>query len=500
MKNMDQQKTKRLAIEKEWATYKYNVMERNYSYYKSISKGLHDQIDADSIKETMAGYLSEPLSCEAVINTLRHVWGYFRKEASESEKVMAHSLIDDFSNKLISREKVKVYLANLAVKYKSDYLLESHFFDDMLVVSDSLYSGLLKIWYDNNRRDLPWRRNTNPYHVWISEIMCQQTQVATVIGYYNRFLAKWPDIYALSLATEDEVFKMWEGLGYYGRARRMMQLAHILVADYSGEFPSTYEQIIKLPGIGAYPAGAILSICFEQKVAAVDGNVMRVISRVFNSHKDIALPRTKAHIEQMVLPLLPDDVSSFNQGLMELGALVCTPTNPDCSHCPFEMVCIANRLSIQNRVPVKSKARKKIDENVDVMLIICDNQVMITKASSQGLLGGLWGLPYMTHLISEVVESETKIGNKLVEEKIRAHLKETYAIDIYGFESTKCKYKHVFTHKTWEMRLHVMYSESMVQIDYPEMKWVRLTELDDYPISTAFRRLISKSEYGLYLK
>jgi len=501
---MIKEQTKRLQLEKEWATYKYNVMERNYSYYKAISKGLHDQKDYDQVKEALVSYLDEPVSKAAIINTLRHVWGYFKKDISPEEKEIGLGLIDAYIDDKIDRTQVKQFLANLALKYKKEYLLSSHYFDDMLQVRHDEFGRALGIWYAENKRDLPWRKTKDPYQVWISEIMCQQTQVGTVINYYNRFLEKWPDIYALSRATEDEVFKVWEGLGYYGRARRMMQLAHIVVEDYQGKFPDNYGEIIKLPGIGTYTAGAILSICFGVKIAAVDGNVMRVISRVFNSHKDIALPQTKKDIEKLVGPLLPVHISDFNQGLMELGALVCTPTNPQCRACPFEDICLARKLSLENQLPIKSKAKKKKAEILNAMLVICQDYILLIKASSQGLLGGLWGLPYVINDIKDstdilLADDSEFPANTVLEEKLRRYLRDEFRLNIYDFITTDSRYKHVFTHKTWDMRLHVMYSEAMPLIEYPESNWVKFNDLESYPISTAFRRLIKTSEFGKYL-
>ena len=192
-------------------------------------------------------------------------------------------------------------------------------------------------WYHINHRKLPWRDQFDPYKIWLSEIMLQQTQVTTVIDYFNRFVKTYPTVQDLALADEDSVLKLWEGLGYYSRARRLIPCAKMVVELFDGEFPKDYKKIIKLPGVGSYTAGAVLSIAYNIKLPAVDGNVMRVYSRLFNMDADISDAKSKKIFEEKVFDTLPEDRRHYNQALMELGATICTPKSPKCMACPIQL-------------------------------------------------------------------------------------------------------------------------------------------------------------------
>ena len=203
-------------------------------------------------------------------------------------------------------------------------------------------SSLLLEWYDQFRRDLPWRRSTNPYHIWLSEIMLQQTRVETVKGYYARFLTLFPTVQALAEAPEETVLKAWEGLGYYSRARNLQKAAQVIVEKHGGVFPSAYEDILALPGIGPYTAGAIGSIAFGLRVPAVDGNVYRVASRFFGVREDVGIPRVQKEIAALVKESIPHNrPGDYNQALMELGATLCSPGTPSCDLCPWNALCDA---------------------------------------------------------------------------------------------------------------------------------------------------------------
>ena len=214
---------------------------------------------------------------------------------------------------------------------------------------------LLLPWYRKNRRDLPWRADRDPYHIWLSEIMLQQTRVEAVKGYYARFLSALPSIEALSACEDDILHKLWEGLGYYSRVRNLKKAAQVIMEQYDGIFPRKYEEVIRLPGIGEYTAGAICSISFGQQVPAVDGNVLRVMSRLCNDTAPIDLPETKGKVRQLLLSIYPEEAGDFTQSLMELGATVCGPNRkPDCENCPCSAVCQGHKAGTAESLPVKS--------------------------------------------------------------------------------------------------------------------------------------------------
>lgn len=333
-------------------------------------------------------------------------------------------------------------------------------------------------WYINNHRKLPWRETSDPYLIWISEVMLQQTQVDTVINYYNKFIHIFPNVSALALAEEDQVLKLWEGLGYYSRAKKLMACAKVLVEQYGGVFPQDYEEIQKLPGIGPYTAGAVLSIAFNLAVPAVDGNVMRVFSRYFNIVADISDPKSKKIFEEKVISLLPENRSFFNQGLMELGATICTPKKTKCESCPIAQDCKALKLGKINELPVKTKKVKKVTKQVAIAYVRFEDKVFITKRSADGLLGGgLWGFP--------LLEGEEAPSPEALSWELENN---------WGLHITLVKKgittKHIFTHILWEIQVYEF--EAMVEkvIDYPQVCWVSEERLNDYPFPTAFKKLI----------
>ena len=232
-------------------------------------------------------------------------------------------------------------------------------------------AGLLIPWYQRHKRELPWRENPKAYNVWVSEIMLQQTRVEAVKPYYARFMKELPTIKDLSEAREDQLLKLWEGLGYYSRARNLKKAAQILVRDYDGRMPSSYEQLIKLPGIGSYTAGAIASIAFGEPVPAVDGNVLRVLSRVLASQEDILKQSVKRKMEKLLTETMPaDHAGAFNEGLMELGETVCVPGGPPkCGICPLGKLCLAFQQDLTSRIPVKSPAKNRRKEEKTVCIL-----------------------------------------------------------------------------------------------------------------------------------
>jgi len=250
-------------------------------------------------------------------------------------------------------------------------------------------------WYENHARILPWRERPEPYRVWISEIMLQQTRVEAVKPYFERFMKELPTVEALAAVPEDRLMKLWEGLGYYNRARNLQKAARQIVMEFDGQLPADFADLLTLPGIGSYTAGAIASIAFGQPVPAVDGNVLRVISRVLASREDILKQTTKTWMEQMLVETMPKEAaSSFNQGLIEIGAMVCVPNGPPkCGECPLESLCLARREGILAEIPVKKRApRRKVEERT-VCLIEYQNQIGIRRRPDSGLLAALYELP-----------------------------------------------------------------------------------------------------------
>ncbi|WP_339060191.1 A/G-specific adenine glycosylase [Tepidibacillus marianensis] len=225
-----------------------------------------------------------------------------------------------------------------------------------MIIKITLFQKQLLQWYQEQKRDLPWRKVRDPYQIWVSEIMLQQTKVETAIPYFEKFIQQFPTLHDLAVAKEEEVLKAWEGLGYYSRARNLHQGVKEVNEKYGGEVPKLKEQILTVPGIGPYTAGAILSIAYGKTEPAVDGNVLRVFSRLFNSFEDVMKAKTKKSIEKEVAHLIPSDAASdFNQSIMELGATVCIPRSPKCSICPISYFCEARREGTQNLLPIKNK-------------------------------------------------------------------------------------------------------------------------------------------------
>lgn len=253
----------------------------------------------------------------------------------------------------------------------------------------------LLTWFDYNARILAWREDPKPYYVWVSEIMLQQTRVEAVKGYFDRFITALPDIQALAQADEEQLLKLWEGLGYYNRVRNLQKAAQIVVRDYDSMLPADYEILLKLPGIGAYTAGAIASIAYGIAVPAVDGNVLRVTKRIAGSLDDITKDSVKKELWQDLSKIMPEDrPGEFNQSLMELGALVCLPNGkPLCEQCPVMHLCRAFHEDTTDKIPVKPLKKERRKENRTILLIEYQDRYAICKRNAKGLLAGLWELP-----------------------------------------------------------------------------------------------------------
>jgi A/G-specific adenine glycosylase len=304
-------------------------------------------------------------------------------------------------------------------------------------------------WYDLNARFLVWRENPKPYYVWVSEIMLQQTRVEAVKFYFDRFIDALPDIKSLAEAEEEKLLKLWEGLGYYNRVRNLKKAAEIVMLDYNGEMPADYDALLKLPGIGAYTAGAIASIAFQIPEPAVDGNVLRVMKRVAGSYDDITKESVKKELIQDLRKILPKDrPGDFNQAVMDLGSAICIPNGrPICDDCPIMHLCSAFHNGTQMAIPVKSvKKARKIEEKT-ILLIEKDGKYAIHKRENKGLLAGLWEFP--------------NIEGKLSKRQVEAMLKEM-GIDPFSITSLE-EGKHIFSHIEWHMTgYHIKIQEDSV--------------------------------------
>ncbi|MBQ8310160.1 MAG: A/G-specific adenine glycosylase [Clostridia bacterium] len=294
----------------------------------------------------------------------------------------------------------------------------------------------LLAWYRANRRALPWRETTDPYRIWLSEIMLQQTRVEAVKPYYARFLEAAPTVADLAALDEARLMKLWEGLGYYSRARNLQKAARIVVEQYGGRMPDSYENLLKLPGIGEYTAGAIASIAFGICVPAVDGNVLRVLSRVAGSYEDIAEQATKSAFRDALAEVVPTDAGDFTQAMIELGATVCVPNGEArCGVCPMVSVCEAKRRGLTDELPVRAAKKARRIEKKTVLLIRDGDRTALHKRPDKGLLAGLYELP----------NTEGHLGEDEVLSYIRS----------IGFEPLRLARledaKHIFTHIEWHM-------------------------------------------------
>ena len=249
-------------------------------------------------------------------------------------------------------------------------------------------------WYQEQEKILPWKQDKEPYHIWISEIMLQQTRIEAVKKYYTRFMKELPTIQHLAKVSDEKLLKLWEGLGYYNRAKNLKKAAIQIEEKYKGQMPTSYAELLNLSGIGEYTAGAIASISYQEKVPAVDGNVLRVVSRVIASKDDVLLPETKKRITKKLLEIMPDESGDFNEGLMELGEKICLPnTIPLCEKCPIQQFCIANKENLTNEIPVRIKKQKRKIEKRTVFIVKYKDEIAIRKREKTGILANLYEFP-----------------------------------------------------------------------------------------------------------
>lgn len=339
-------------------------------------------------------------------------------------------------------------------------------------------------WYREQKRDLPWRVDVTAYKVWVSEIMLQQTRVEAVKPYYARFLEVFPTIADLANAKEDVLLKMWEGLGYYNRVRNMQKAAQQVMIEYGGEFPGTYEEIRSLTGIGNYTAGAISSFAFGIPKPAVDGNVLRVISRLTASYEDIMKASTRERVEEELEELIPAGAASdFNQGLIELGAIVCVPNGaPKCEECPLAHLCRAHEKGIELELPVKSKAKERRIEKKTVFVFQDGDHVAIKKRPAKGLLAGLYELP--------------NVEGHLTEDEALAYCKQIglSPLRIQELEDGK----HIFSHVEWQMIGYRIRVDELEKSCREKMLFIHPEEIQaEYPIPAAFETYVKYMEIKL---
>ena len=315
--------------------------------------------------------------------------------------------------------------------------------------------GLLLSWFQRNKRALPWREKRNPYRVWVAEIMLQQTRVEAVKEYYLNFMDKFPTVEALSVADEDEVLKAWEGLGYYSRARNLLKAAKQIAKD---GFPQTYEGIRALQGVGDYTAGAIASIAFSLPCPAIDGNVLRVLTRYFADSSNIDEPKTKAAFTELLRRAYPEEAGDFCEALMELGALVCVPNGaPQCGACPWSSLCKAHHARMEEHFPVRNLKPKRKVVAATVCVLEKDGKYALERRADKGLLANMWQFPFF--------EGAVDIGQ-------------------LGKEVKSKKAKHIFTHVEWHMTGKYIKAQEF----FPQYEWASAEEIKArYALPSAFK-------------
>ena len=338
----------------------------------------------------------------------------------------------------------------------------------------------LLTWYDQNARVLPWRSFPSPYRVWLSEIMLQQTRVDTVLPYFERFIARFPDIQSLAKAEQAEVFRLWEGLGYYSRARNLHKAAKVLMTEHDGEFPLSLNELESLPGVGKYTAAAIASIAFNQPVAAVDGNIKRIYARLLNYHGIYGSPTFEKTIAQFAQVVLPSDrPGDFTQALMDLGSAICTPRLPSCLTCPLQSDCLATQNGTQAELPVKAKKAPIPHYDVCVAIIEENGKILLKKRPEKGLLAGLWEYP----------GGKVECGDRSFEDSLQREIKEKSGL-IVQLDKKLGLFKHAYTHfkisvHAWQANI-IKYTENQLP---PEFSWISVKDLPTCPMGKVARRI-----------
>jgi len=333
-------------------------------------------------------------------------------------------------------------------------------------------------WYCKNGRSLPWRGAVDPYRVWISEVMLQQTQVDTVVPYYTRWMVRFPDLASLADAQEQDVLQVWEGLGYYSRARNILRCAKVLVSEHGGQLPRDVRQLEALPGIGTYIAGAIASIAFGIKAPALDGNLKRVLARLSEFRLAVNEEKNAAILREQLVEILPEKKpGDVNQAFMDLGATICLPRNPHCTECPLQLECAAFQKNLQNELPVKAKRAPVPHYQVAAAVIVKDDKALIDLRNSTGLLGGLWEFP----------GGKVEAGETLPEALIR-ELREELGVEVTVGEALGI-YRHAYTH--FKVTVHtfraVIVKGDPKPLQSEGVEWVEIELLGEYPMGKVDR-------------
>ncbi len=354
---------------------------------------------------------------------------------------------------------------------------------DKLITNQNLKSFQSKLlnWYKKSHRKLPWRETQNPYYIWVSEVMLQQTQVDTVKPYYEKFIQKFSTVETLAKADLQEVLKIWEGLGYYSRARNLHRAAKIVTEEYSGKIPENNQKFRQLPGVGSYIAGAVQSIAFHQPYAVVDGNVKRVLARLFAINAPVNDVRSNRIFEKRAAEILSrKNLGTFNQAMMELGALVCRPQNPLCTKCPVTQFCKAFKTNSTDKYPVRQKRKAVPLYHIAVGVVNKNGRILITKRKEEGLLGGLWEFPG-----GKIQNSET------AEQACIREIKEEVNLQIEVLNHLT-QVKHAYTH--FKIMLDVFqcrYVSGKVRLNGAvDHRWIKLNEIEKYPFPKANHKFI----------
>jgi A/G-specific adenine glycosylase len=351
-------------------------------------------------------------------------------------------------------------------------------------------SKALLVWYGANARDLPWRRTHDPYAIWVSEIMLQQTRVEAVLPYYKRWMARFPDIHTLAAASQEEVLALWEGLGYYSRARHLHRAAQVLVAEHGGRLPETAAELERLPGIGRYTAAAIATFAFGADAIALDGNLRRILSRLFDLPLDPRTPEGERRLLAQAAGLLPRGrASEFNQALMDLGATICTPRSPDCLRCPLAQACLARARRTQAQRPVRARRRPIPHRTVAAAVLRRNGDVLVGRRPEGSLLGGLWEFPGGKQESGETLKA--CLRRELREE---LGVKVVVGEEIGAFENTYTHFR--VTVHAFECRLA---SGEPRALDHSEIRWTPIARLGRLPmgkIDRAIARRIASGQGG----
>jgi A/G-specific adenine glycosylase len=351
-------------------------------------------------------------------------------------------------------------------------------------LTSSEFSDFILKWYQENKREMPWRGEQDPYKIWISEIMLQQTRVDQARPYFENFMELFPTVFDLAKAGQQQVLKAWEGLGYYSRARNLHAASKMIVEDFDGKLPESYDDIIKLKGIGPYTAAAITSIAFGQPNAVVDGNVIRVITRYYGIEDDVRSSKTTKQVQALVNDLISEDEpADFNQAMMELGATVCSPSKPDCLNCPIQSGCIATKIAKTDVIPYKSKAKKKPHKVIGVGIIEReDGKLLIALRPEDAMLGGLWEFPG-----GKQEKGET------IQQTIERELKEELGVVVHAYKEFM-NLKHTYSH--FSITMHAWFCELISGTPQAkssqEIRWVNKSELEEYPFPKANKVLTEK--------